>query len=224
MLMSIQETTVMPSLAVSADSGVPAGPFARTCQATHLLSRVLRHIRDKNVEARFYFEEAMILHKTLSAFHEVLKVEVAAAEVATFDGHSERNSRRNLLTAAALCYSALVGLYDQHTCADAEVAERIGIPEQIEVQAIALPAILEIGVEIQKFAGRIMQLVEEEGLLQTSPFWCDCLYSAGMKYTWYIQETSNFELMHAVSDIKNALKTLARRWTIAGKVLVSLVF
>lgn len=215
---------MVPSLAISVDSHVPASPFARTCQAAHLLSRILRHINDKNVEARFYFEEALILHKTISAFHQVLKTEVAAADGDSREDIGKQSVRMNLFTAMALCYSAQLALYDQHTCPDAESAERTGIPEQIEVQAIALPTILGVAVEIQNFASRIMQLVEEEGLLQTSPFWCDCLYSAGMKYTWYIQETSNFELMHAVSDIKNALKNLARRWIVASRFWPSRLF
>src|SRR5947209_3532664 len=60
--------TTSEPLYVSSPTTVRTSPFARTCQATHLLGRLIRHLNDQNVEPAFRFSEAgqLIAHLPLS--------------------------------------------------------------------------------------------------------------------------------------------------------------
>jgi hypothetical protein len=54
---------------VSAGTTAPVSPFARTCQAAHLLSRILRHINEKHTDVTFRYQEAIQLHRTINSFN-----------------------------------------------------------------------------------------------------------------------------------------------------------
>jgi hypothetical protein len=48
------------------------GPFARECQISHLMGRVLRHVFEPTSDAKFHAEEASQLERTLMAFMPLL--------------------------------------------------------------------------------------------------------------------------------------------------------
>lgn len=60
------EMTTSEPLYVSSPTSVKASPFARTCQASHLLGRLIRHLNDCNADPVFRFTEAGQLRKLLS--------------------------------------------------------------------------------------------------------------------------------------------------------------
>ena len=53
---------------LSTPSDIRVGPFARECQVSHLVGRVVRHVFDPADDARFQKEEAVQLESTLNAF------------------------------------------------------------------------------------------------------------------------------------------------------------
>ncbi|GAB1207585.1 hypothetical protein APSETT445_006309 [Aspergillus pseudonomiae] len=70
------EITVVEPLAVRANTTIQACPFTRTCQAAHVLSRVLGHLNDRNADVDFRYEEAMQLHRTAQALSHTLSQEL----------------------------------------------------------------------------------------------------------------------------------------------------
>jgi len=67
------------------------GMFARMCQATYLLGRVLRHVADTNSDDRFHREEAVQLERTIRALNNLSHIEF-------------RSRRMAVCPQTALCY------------------------------------------------------------------------------------------------------------------------
>jgi hypothetical protein len=99
------EMTASEPLYVSSPTTVRASPFARTCQATHLLGRLIRHLNDRNVEPAFRFSEAGQLHRTFAALASLLPDEFQALP-------------DQLSTATALVYGGMLHLYDPYACTE----------------------------------------------------------------------------------------------------------
>jgi len=53
-------------------SDINVGPFARECQISHLIGRVVRHVFDPPSDMTFQKEEASQLERTLNAFMPLL--------------------------------------------------------------------------------------------------------------------------------------------------------
>ncbi|KAI5460852.1 hypothetical protein BGZ63DRAFT_252260 [Mariannaea sp. PMI_226] len=217
-LWDLGEQTVVPSLAVSSDTDLPAPAFARTCQAAHLLSRVLSHINSPvdpvNDCVTSRYSEALQLHQILSSFHLALRQEVAMDDPSAFAAYS---------SAIGISYSALIALCDNYTCADLDDPSAVGIPEQLRMQKTSLNSLHEIGTSVWEFASCFGTLQgEESNHTVASPFAADCLYAAATQYLWYIQETGKTELNAAVDDMKTALNFIGRTWAVGNEYLAIL--
>ncbi|RQM06104.1 hypothetical protein DH86_00004310, partial [Scytalidium sp. 3C] len=70
------EPTVIQPLAVSEYTASHASPFARTCQASHILSHILRHLNEEHEDIQLKYQEAMQLHQTIDAFSSALSYEI----------------------------------------------------------------------------------------------------------------------------------------------------
>jgi hypothetical protein len=92
-------------LYVSSPATVRASPFARTCQAIHLLGRLIRHLSDRSVEPAFRFSEARQLHRTFATLASLLPDE--------FQGSPDQ-----LSSAIALVYGGMLHLYDPYACTE----------------------------------------------------------------------------------------------------------
>jgi hypothetical protein len=204
-----QEPAVSPSLAVSSSTEIPAPPFARTCQASHLLSRILSHINFKPTDMRQHYTDGILLHQVLEAFHRGISHELQNSGPSAFNA---------LSTANAICYSALIALYDHHSCAEADNPAGVGLEEQLRIQEISLTSLqTHVGPAIHDFAQTISELVDREGLQVTNPFLAPCLYSAAVQYKWYIRETNRSDLGGVLSVLMRALTDVGLRWDIASR-------
>jgi hypothetical protein len=203
-----QEQTVIPSLAVSASTAQGAPPFARTCQAAHLLSRVLAHINEKHAEMRIFYEAGIQLHGVLKFFCAALSEEMETGDT---------NQFISLTTAAGMCYSARLTLYDCHSCAEADDPSGVGIPEQLKMQEIALAGLKELGLIVVKFASKLMNLMQTRGILTVSPLVADCLYQTAKQHLWYIRETGKTEMLSQVQPLTGALTGLGQTWSVASE-------
>lgn len=103
---------VAAPLALSASQTIRAAPFARTCQAAHLLGKVVRHINDKNLPTDYKFNEALQLHRTMRALCEVLPAEAEG---------DDPTHKPTLCSPMAILYSGLLTLYDQYACTERTV-------------------------------------------------------------------------------------------------------
>ncbi|KPM38581.1 hypothetical protein AK830_g8008 [Neonectria ditissima] len=215
-LWDLGEQVVTPSLAVSSDTDLPATPFARTCQAAHLLSRVLSHIRiGSNMKSPSnYYSEGLQLHNILSSFRLALTQEASNEEPQVLAAYS---------SALGLCFSALISLCDNHSCADLDDLSGVGTPEQLRMQQLALQSLHGIGEWMWEFASHLNLLLEgSECKYTVSPFATESLYAAATQYQWYIQETGREELMPAVDAMKQTLRLIGQRWKVGEQYLAIL--
>lgn len=202
-------------MAVSGDITFPAPPFARTCQATHLLSRVVAHLNSglgTSDDAKDYYSRSLQLHQVLSSFHTALNQDLKTEEPFVFMA---------LSSAMGICFSAIIALCDAHTCANLDDPSGVGIPEQLKMQEVALGGLHDIGASVCEFASRlqVMSLSSHGSKAMLSPFVAEGLFAAAKQYLWYIRETGNLELLVLVEMLTGALRLLGQRWQVASKSL-----
>lgn len=63
------------SFDISTPSSISVGPFARQAKISHLVNRLLTHIKDSTYGESFNFEERKLLARTLEAFSTLLPEE-----------------------------------------------------------------------------------------------------------------------------------------------------
>ncbi|KAI5460552.1 hypothetical protein BGZ63DRAFT_509973 [Mariannaea sp. PMI_226] len=200
-------------LALSANNTVQASPFARTCQASHLLSRVLRHVNDRDANDEFRYQEASQLHRTLQA----LCTTIATESESMFEKSSDTMAKLPLFTANALCYSALLCLYELYCCAEGADPSQYSHPAFIEMQRLGIAGVKETSYNVYRFSQNIKSVAELGGMLKMSPLVCDCLYQAAANYAWLAGETSSEDDISKLATIKNVLGMLGKRWKLAGE-------
>lgn len=169
---------VAAPLALSASQTIRAAPFARTCQASHLLGKVVRHVNEKNLPADYRFTEALQLHRTLQALSSVLPDEAA---------EDDPTHKPTLCTSMAVCYSALLTLYDAYSCTEKRLEN--GPEEQLVMQKEAIDGLSAVSAEVVHLARRVRGFIEKAGLGRVSPLVIDSLYQAAancMSYIAYI--------------------------------------
>jgi len=116
-----------------------------------------------------------------------------------------------------LCYSALLNLYDLYSCVEGEDNHRVGAPDQVEMQKIAIAGTKEVSRAVFRFSRSVRAVAELGGLLKTSPLIANCLYQAAVNYLLYIRETYRQECMPMVLEIKDLLEVLGTRWESPSK-------
>ncbi len=204
--------SVAAPLALSASQTICAAPFARTCQAAHLLGKVVRHINDTGLPPQFRFEEALQLNRTYRALAAALPDEAETDDPAA---HPPA-----LCTSMAICYSALLTLYDTYSCT--ERANPNGPEAQLVMQKEAIAGLSDISAAALHLARRIRGYVETEGqgaggLGRLNPLVIDCFYQAAANYAWYLRESSDPQCGERMGELKEVLKLCEGRWRVAGQ-------
>lgn len=203
----------MQPLVTSTSLSEPASPFARSCQASHILSRVLRHVRDQDSDADILYQEAIQLNRTLQALSSV----IANESLAAVEAFGDTTAQLPLFTAAGICFSALFSLYDCYSCPEHSREEHRGHQKLMEMQKQAIEGLKEMTDQVVQLARRVQAVAELGGMLKTSPFISDCLYQAAATSLWGLRETGNqdYETMAAVT--RRTLELLSTRWRCPGK-------
>ncbi|KAK0917039.1 hypothetical protein LTR02_000369 [Friedmanniomyces endolithicus] len=206
--------SVAAPLALSASQTICAAPFARTCQAAHLLGKVVRHINDTGLPPEFRFEEALQLNRTYRALAAALPDEAETDDPAA---HPPA-----LCTSMAICYSALLTLYDTYSCT--ERANPKGPEAQLVMQKEAIAGLSDISAAALHLARQIRGFVETEGqgasgLGRLSPLVIDCFYQAAANYAWYLRESSDPQCGERLRELKEVLRLCEGRWRVAGEYL-----
>ncbi|KAE8395988.1 fungal-specific transcription factor domain-containing protein [Aspergillus alliaceus] len=197
------EVTVVEPLAVRANTTIHVCPFTRTCQAAHVLARVLGHRNDRSSDIDFRHEEAMQLHRTAQALSHTLSTELEQ----WIENDYDPTGYLPLFSAIGICYSALLLLYDSYCC--------IGIKEvgaNVQVQQTALSGLDEVSQAVYHFAKRIRSSMELGGSLKMSPLILDCLYQAAANFIWKSRETGNSAMLQRANEVQGVLEVLGMRW------------
>ncbi|KAI7181532.1 hypothetical protein KC324_g8617, partial [Hortaea werneckii] len=154
----------------------------------------------------YRFEEALQLHKTLKALAALLPTEAEGEDPTTGP---------TLCSSLAICYSALLTLYDAYGCSERSVPDA---PEsQLVMQKESIQGIAEVCESVLLLGRKIGQRIElGEGLGRLSPLTVECMYEAGASYAWYLRETSNPQYGEKLAEVKELLRLFERRWRVAG--------
>ncbi len=155
-------------LSLSASPSVFASPFARTCQAAHLLGKVLRHIDDKTIPMEYRFDEAMQLHRTMCSFADAILYGEPPDE--------SPPSCAALFTSLAMTYSGLLTLYDAYSCT--ESARESGGEPQLLMQKQSIDGLKEVSNRTIDLSRQIRRIIEDGKLDKISPMIIDCIYQA----------------------------------------------
>ncbi|KAK7219015.1 hypothetical protein V2G26_007018 [Clonostachys chloroleuca] len=212
------ELALIQPLAVSTSTTVKICPFGRTCQASHLLSRVLRHTSDRDSDIEFRCREALQLRRTVQA----LAATIANESEELLEHMNDATADLPLFTATALCHSALLHLYDAYCCTENSEANQMGCENLLEVQRLAISGLKEIPNAVFLFSKRLQAVTELGGMLRMSPLVCDCLYQAAATYLWYTLETGGQDYLPMANTIKDVLGILGTRWNSAREYIAIL--
>ncbi|KIW40475.1 hypothetical protein, variant [Exophiala oligosperma] len=200
------EITGSEPLYVSSPTNIKAGAFARTCQACHLVGRLIRLLNDKMLEGPMRFTEAIQLHRTFQALANLL---------------TEDTGRQpwQYGTSLALCFGGLLHLYDPFACT--ETNHGTGTVEETEMQTVAIGGLRSVAADILQFS-HLLQTSMKENPASISPLIGDCLYIAAATYAWLVYETGTRETAEAYRQLRKVLEIMGTRWAVGGQYLAIL--
>lgn len=186
---------------VTSPTSVKAGAYARTCQASHLLGRVIGNRDDRDIESTFRFTSAMQIHATLDALSNVLAEEF-------------KISPGRISTAFALLFTARLSLYDPYACTGTNHGDNT--VEETQMQEIAISGLKETAQDIVQFSQYLGSHLGFD-ISSASPLICDCLYQAAANFAWLRLENGDPQADIAFRVLVDFLNLLNTRWRVAGE-------
>ncbi|KAF2802284.1 uncharacterized protein BDZ99DRAFT_483019 [Mytilinidion resinicola] len=189
------------------------GPFARLCQASHVLGRVLNHrdCRKDTLSREHVLNEALQLNVTLTALDKHLAHPM-----------DEQHPVEGIKTAdVALCTSARMTLYHMYACNIPDVLSERRV-EEAAMQTASIEGLKHI---IATRAPLLARFVLRQGaeLHKASPLVIHCLYDAASECQWFVREGGVIpEAKGTLRVLIEALTLMAKRWCVAGKYLALL--
>ncbi|KAI9841086.1 MAG: hypothetical protein M1837_000990 [Sclerophora amabilis] len=189
-------------LFVSSATDVPAAPFARLCQASNLLGRVIRHTTDKIEDVEFHTQEALQLEKTIKALSALLPGEL-----------NEGASR--LCTPMAFFYSALLTLYENYCCFESLQTKT---PHDLQLQKISINGIEVVSKEVASFNEHLSTSLIYS-LETIYPLISDCLYQAAANFSWRFRESGDTPYAELLGSLKVTMSKIDQRWAVAGEYI-----
>ena len=156
-------------MSLSTSQAVRVAPFARSCQAAHLLGKVLHHIDDGQLRSSgdYMYDEALQLHRTMCALADVLRDEAS---------EDDPILRPSLCTSMAMCYSGLLTLYDAYSCT--ERVHEHQCETQLVMQKESIEGLSEFSGRVVQLAQRIRGVIDSDGIGRLNPMVIDCVYQA----------------------------------------------
>lgn len=191
----------------SSPMSVPAGCYARLCQTSHLLGRIMQHLNNHVMDDDSRLQEVIQLNRSLQELSVVISAEL-----------NEEQSMA-LHSAIALCYSGMMILNKPYSG-----IEPIGILASLVIPAgfrnHALATLRLAAKETSNFVATLYAYLT--GLTdQLSPFIAQGLYQAITTYAWLNREAPhNLDILNAMEFLRDALRKMDTRWKIAGMTLI----
>lgn len=221
-------STNEPLLAESFNVGVSLGSFARTCQAAHMLDKVLAHVgrrkNDVGQDATEVLVEAIQLHTALQA----LDASLIFTEMPTKDSYlspetpmpARGGEDGHHQCAMALCCSARFLLYSEYGCSDFNArtpsCERVAL--ESEAQGIAIREIEHLAaITVPRLARAVVQTSAAVVTRQTiNPLLGHCMYYAATECACFIKESHIRDMHAALTHIVQGLKAVQSEWEVGG--------
>lgn len=161
---------VAAPLSLSASETLRVSPFARTCQAAHLLGKIVNHLDDRDLSIEYKFTDALQLHRTGRAFADVLSGQLFD------DGNEDSTLLPSIYASMAMTCSGLLTLYDGYSC-----TSRLPPTEdeqKLVMQKESIDGLSEISNTTVQLTRRLKDMIDNGGLNRLGPMVVDCVYQA----------------------------------------------
>ncbi|KAF5688590.1 Zn(II)2Cys6 transcription factor [Fusarium denticulatum] len=188
----------------SFSSATKLGYFAMTCQAAHMLGKVISHTAARNEIGSHtdLASDALGLHNVLAALHSAI-----TEETDTSDTNLIPPTR---MIALSICCSARFLLYHQYCCNNLPPAAVGPSAKHTEFQQIAISSIRSLIV----FTVPSISCAE-----QKSPLTAHSIYYAASECAWFIREDQGSEYHEALANLLKGLRAIAKEWDIGAQFL-----
>ncbi len=217
-----------PLLAVSFPAETSLGPFAQTCQAAHMLDKVLAHTdrrkHNSGQDAAGLLVEALQLHKALLALDTSFNPpgmhstnwypspETPMGGEGVEDGGNQ--------CATALCSSARLLLYSEYACDDftGRMPNRERVALESEAQGVAIRGIeLMATVTIPRMAQAVVQASAGAATRPSiNPLLGHAMYYAATECACFIKESHGRDMHTALAQIVQGLEAMRLEWQVGG--------
>lgn len=183
---------------VSSPLSDPLCPFARLCQASRLLGKVVRHHGQRDVQEMERFKQASDLYLELSDLARILTHQAAMPQ-----------EYLSFSTPMSVCFSALCALCDPYACH----GEQPTTPEQSKMQTQAVDGLNTVSSSIKEFSDHLIsQTTNNLDIERVSPFVLETLYTAGANFAWDVRETGNESSQESLDSIRQNLGRFGGKW------------
>jgi hypothetical protein len=191
---------------LSSPTSTAVAPFARLCQASNLLGKVLRHHLQPSTSETREFLDASTLYIELSALTRQVTQEAEAS--ADYLVHS---------APVAVCFSALCNLCDPYACHRPNSSNSA---EEAAMQVQAVGGLKSVAASIKEFAEKITTYTPHSlDIDRVSPLIMDALYASAANYAWMVRESGDESCQIALESIRHCLRRLGGRWRCAAEYL-----
>lgn len=196
-----------PTLGASSTYDEPRSPFARLCQASILLGKVVRH----------HYKPLAPDSSQYTAASELLGETLQLAQVLTKE--TEASDDYLLHTPAlSVSYSALSGLCTRYACTQSldhqsGVVDEAMKTESVDGIRLVTGYVKEMSIHLMKNTQDIL------GIDRCWPFTFDALYAAAANFGWLHRQEGESDQTGNIEHIKECLKRLGTRWRCASEYL-----
>ncbi|PVH85585.1 hypothetical protein DL98DRAFT_48816 [Cadophora sp. DSE1049] len=194
--------TISEPLFVSSSTDITAAPLARLCQASHLLSLVLKHVNDRDSNADDRLEEAKQLSRAILALCSFMDSEIGADATRIF-------------VPKATCLSALLTLYEHSS---ALKPGSFALTAELELNELGISGLNSLVPHIALYTTHIQTIVPYN-LGQASPLICHCLYRMAVWISSLSTENMRPDYSKLLHSTRETLAKLNMRWQVAGAYL-----
>jgi len=217
-----------PLLAASFSAGTSLGPFARTCQAAHILDKVLVHVNahrhDRGQDVAEVLVEAMQLHNALLAFDTSLNLPGMLSTHShpnpetPIPGQGVQDGRNQY--AMALCSSARFLLYNEYSCDEfhGRPPGRERVAMESEVRGVAMRGIeLLATVTVPEMARAVVQTSTAAATRPAiNPLLGHVMYYAAAECACVIKESTGGKMHAALTQLVQGLEAMRTEWRVGG--------
>lgn len=185
---------------ISSPMSDPLCPFARLCQASRLLGKVIRHHGQRDIQDTERFQQASDLYLELSDLARILVHQAAMPqEYLAFS------------TPMSVCFSALCALCDPYACHGSE--DKPATPEQGKMQTQAVDGLKTVSSSIKEFSEHLVsQTMNNLDIERVSPFVMETLYTAGANFAWDVRESGNESAQESLDFMRQNLERFSDKW------------
>lgn len=195
------EMVPSPILGTSSTYAEPRSPFARLCQASILLGKVVRH-------------HYMPLTPEIHQFHHASELYHEASELTRLLTRESEESSDYLLNtpALAICFSAISTLCDPYACVTHHTQNN-NTPEESAMQVQAVEGIKSVSTSVKEMSVHVTERSQSAlDIDRCSPFIFDALYAAAANFAWIARESGDPTSAESLEVIRQCLRQLGGRW------------